>query len=132
MAQKWFTFGAMADCNQMERRPTLRAEAVNTAGLGWVFTDGHAAMAYSHFFDDLQHLHRIDWIVVRSRNWADTVDDGDRKRRKQAEFLVHTSVSWRLIEEIGVLDRVVKERVDHILEETEHRPRVVVRPSWYY
>lgn len=43
------------------------------------------------------------------RYWNDTPEDGDRKRRRQAEFLVYTSLPWRLIEEIGVISRKAAE-----------------------
>jgi hypothetical protein len=63
-------------------------QRVVAAGLGYAFSDGHGIMAYSNFYDDVAHLGEVDWDVVGSRYWADTIEDGDRKRRKQAEFLV--------------------------------------------
>lgn len=107
-------------------------EAAEAAGCRWVFTDGHAAMAYTQFFDDLDRLGEIDWASVRSNSWADTDLDGDRKRRKQAEFLVHGALPWKLVEEIGVLDAAVKRRVEEILAASDHKPAVTVRKGWYY
>jgi len=108
------------------------AEAVQEAGLPFVFTDGHAIMDLSDFFNDLNELPRVDWTVMRSRYWNDTVQDPDRCRRRQAEFLVHRSLPWDLIEEIGVMSQETKRGVDAILPEAGHRPRVVVRAGWYY
>jgi hypothetical protein len=122
--------------NPAGQRPLLHLvstiEAIEAAGCELVFTDGHAAMVYTRFFDDLRHLDEVDWRVVGSRDWADNEEDGDRKRRKQAELLVHRALPWSLVQEIGVLDRAVKERVLQILERAEHKPAVNVRWSWYY
>ena len=70
------------------------AEAVRKARLRWVFTEGHADMRFTDFFDDLKDLDKIDWDLMQSRYWNDTNDDPDRKRRRQAEFLVHEFFPW--------------------------------------
>lgn len=72
------------------------AEVVQEAGLAFTFTDGHAEMDISTFFTDLNDLEKIDWDIMQSRYWYDTLKDGDRKRRRQAEFLVHSFFPWRL------------------------------------
>lgn len=41
----------------------------------------------THVDNLLADLERLDWNAIRSRHWADTPEDPDRKRRKQAEFL---------------------------------------------
>lgn len=65
------------------------AEAVSASGAPFVFADGHAELDLSDFFDDLDDLNKIDWKIMKAAYWADTNEDGDRKRRRQAEFLVH-------------------------------------------
>ncbi len=65
------------------------AEAVQVAGLPFTFTDGHAEMDISRFFTDLHDLDKVDWEMMQAKYWNDTLQDGDRKRRRQAEFLVH-------------------------------------------
>lgn len=107
------------------------AQSVHTAR-PCVFTDGHAIMGFTQFFQDLVHLDRIDWPLMGARYWADTQEDGDRKRRRQAEFLVYQHCPWELITEVAVLNRRVEERVVQLLELLTHRPPVRVRPNWYY
>lgn len=107
-------------------------EAVAAEPLLFVFTNGHADMAFSRFYDDLRDLEQVDWAIMGERYWNDTPEDGDRKRRRQAEFLVYMSLPWRLIEEIGVMSRKAADEVATALEGAEHRPPVVVRPEWYY
>lgn len=53
----------------------------------FVFTDGHAIMSYSEFFNDPVDLKQIDWGIMSSRYWNDTTEYPDRKRKRQAEFL---------------------------------------------
>ena len=108
-------------------------EVVNEASLAWVFTDGHAEMApLTEFFDDLKDLDKVDWNLMNARYWHDTDDDMDRKRRRQAEFLVRDFFPWELITEICVADKAAAGRVEEILENSKHKPRLGIRPGWYY
>jgi hypothetical protein len=54
------------------------------------------------------------------------------RERKQAEFLVEESFPWELVERIGVMDKVIAEKVKAIVGEAAHQPEVVVAPNWYY
>ena len=109
------------------------AEAIEAAEICFVFTDGHAVIGYTSFFDDLQDLDlAIDWEIMEARYWADTDEDGDRKRRRQAEFLIHEFCPWTLIQEIGVIDNEIKKKVKEMLWNERHCPPVTVYSSWYY
>lgn len=110
----------------------VAAERIVQEKLSFVFTDGHAIISFSHFYNDLRELHQIDWQVMQSRYWRDTLEDNDRKRRRSAEFLVHRFVPWALIQEIGVINKTVATRVEQILKEQAHRPLVKIRGEWYY
>ncbi len=66
-----------------------KVEAVIAAGLPFVFTDGHAAMDLTDFYDDLANLGQIDWPLMSATYWLDNEEYPDRKRRRQAEFLIH-------------------------------------------
>ncbi len=64
----------------------------------------------------------------------DTVDQPDRKRRKQAEFLVHRFLGWNLISGIRVCSDTARARVEDILG---RYPKEMARPvrvseRWYY
>ena len=108
------------------------AQAVGKSSCRWVFTDGHATMAFTDFYDDLRDLDKVDWQVMRSRYWYDTPEQPDRKRRRQAEFLIRDLCPWDLIAEIGVMTADVRERVNTILASVDQRPLVTVRRAWYY
>lgn len=73
--------------------------------------------------------------MVYARYWAaDYEKDMDRQRRKQAEFLVHRQCEWNLIQEIGVLNQPMKERVENILGSFGKKLRrpITIKPGWYY
>lgn len=108
------------------------AEAVHKAGLTFVFTEGHAVISISKFFTNLADLKKVDWKIMAARYWHDTDTDGDRKRRREAEFLVQNQLPWNLIQNIGVYDKNIEARVTQILETVEHKPDVTVERGWYY
>jgi hypothetical protein len=72
--------------------------------------------------------------MVYQRYWGDNIDDMDRQRRKQAEFLVHRFCSWDLIERIAVFNVAMQARVEAVLAEYAARMRraVTVQRDWYY
>lgn len=109
-------------------------QAVEAAGLDFVFSDGHGIARFTRWYSRVADLGQVDWEAVYARQWADTVDDMDRKRRKQAEFLIHRCCPWALIQEIGVYNSRAKARVEQALArygETGVKP-VKVRREWYY
>lgn len=109
-------------------------ERVVRGNLPWCFTNGHAVEAMTDFFDSVDELTQVDWPVIGHWSWKNTDEDPDRKRRKQAEFLVHKSFPWNWVEEIGVISLSMKDQVTALLAGCGclHQPPVAVRPNWYY
>lgn len=101
-------------------------------GQHWTFTDGHAEMAFSTFYDSLDHLDEVNWQVMEGSYWNDTTEFPDRKRQRQAEFLVHRSFPWQAFHEIGVCDEKLARQVEQLLNKGKHEPDVNVRSAWYY
>ena len=108
------------------------AEAVQRVKLPFAFTDGHAPMDISRFFDDLRFLNQIDWRIMKETYWADTIEDGDRSRRRQAEFLVHQFFPLDLFESIGVINKTIASQVTGLLQPLKQKTNVVIAPAWYY
>jgi len=75
---------------------------------------------------------RVDWELMEAVIWANTPEDGDRVRRRQAEFLVHGAVPLALVEELVVIDDSVRSRVQELLDQAGSTLPVVVRPDWYF
>ncbi len=109
-----------------------KTSVVQQSGLPFVFTDGHAAVEISRQFTDLNDLKEIDWAMVGANFWTNTDDDGDRARRKQAEFLVHDFLPWTLIRGIAVKTQAMADQVLALLEGQPHSPEVRVMSAWYY
>ncbi len=107
-------------------------EAMYEAGLKCVFTDGNAAVYITDFDDDPDNIAtHVDWAIIREQYWANTAEDGDRRRRRMAEFLVHDHVSLELFSEIGVYDAKIQKALEEALED-EWPIAVRVRRAWYF
>ena len=107
-------------------------QAVQASALGFVFTDGHGIMELTDFYDDLARLGEIDWLLMSTRYWADTDEDPDRKRRRQAEFLVHERFPVRLIIGVGVMNEHIKEEAESLIQRLGLDVPVDVKAGWYY
>lgn len=107
-------------------------QVVAEAGLRFVFSDGHGIAAFTQWFDDVSRLDAVDWGMVYQRYWKDEVNDMDRQRRKQAEFLIYEACPWAVIHEIGVLNTQMETRVAAVLKEFTDGTLVNVRADWYY
>lgn len=75
---------------------------------------------------------------MTARYWYDTDDDPDRKRRRQAEFLVHDFFPWELVSYIGVYDRSAIGVYDRSAAQVVGKvlkgdnPKTGIEPGWYY
>lgn len=95
----------------------------------WCFSDGHPVDALTSFYDSKDNLDQIDWSVISSWSWKNTETDTDKKRRKQAEFLVYKSFPLEWVEKIGVYSPTQKANVESILGK---KLPVAVERKWYY
>jgi hypothetical protein len=109
-------------------------QAVIENGAAFVFSDGHGIVSYTRWYDNPADLAKVDWGMVNEPYWRDTLEDGDRKRRKQAEFLVHKFCSWNVIHEVAVLNAAVKAEVESVFcRFAPHLKRMVtIRREWFY
>lgn len=98
----------------------------------FVYTDGHGIMALTEFYKDLEDLDKVDWNVMKSKYWFDNEDNPDRKRRRQAEFLVHEQVELNCFMGIGVYNQQMKEKVNEILKEHHIDMKVLVKRQEFY
>lgn len=99
--------------------------------LPFVFTDGHAEMAVSGQYTDLTDLTKIDWELMKSIWWNDTIQYPNRKLRRQAEFLIHQQCPWNLVSSIGVMDEQAAGLVEQALQGIP-APNPTVHQDWYY
>jgi hypothetical protein len=104
------------------------------AGLGFAFTDRHSLARVAAWRDALAGLNVVDFPTAYATYWSNTPDLPDRQEKKQAEFLVHRTMPWTLVQFIGVYNAAAERAVNAILDAhpARHRPGVGVRPLWYY
>lgn len=108
-------------------------EKIENAGLQYVFTDGHAYLNYTNFFNQKSYLINLDWKVINSNKWFNNPpSDPDRKTRKQAEFLVYKSLPIECLTQIGVYDQNILTHIQSILLKYSITLNVSIERSWYY
>lgn len=107
-------------------------EHVCGRGLGYIFTDGHPIMAFTSFYDSLNNLDQVDWQLMESNYWNDIATDMDRKRRRQAEFLVRDFFPLDLVGLVATSNEHVRKSVASLLECLPGTPAVAVKREWYY
>jgi vacuolar-type H+-ATPase subunit F/Vma7 len=74
----------------------------------------------------------LDWDVISAAIWHDTPDDNSRKRRKQAEMLIHSFFPLIGIDQIATKDEATASKVREILQNTDYDIKVVTKRKWYY
>lgn len=94
----------------------------------WAFTNCNAGARYANFFNSLDQLGEVDWDAVEATDFR----GANIREGKQAEFLVHESFPWLLVERIGVANQMVLQQVQAVLADNEHQPPVAVERRWYF
>lgn len=107
-------------------------QTLRNAGCDWFFTDGHAVEAISRYYQDSDRLDQLDWNIIADLDWANNEWDNDRKRRKQAECLVHDFFRWEWVEQVGVISPKARDWAESQLQLQAHRPPVEIHREWYY
>ncbi len=118
------------------QRPILHLQAdlgavidwADTHEVFWAFSDRNAGTRFTDFYNNREDLDKVDWNAVSATDFRDPLI----KEGKQAEFLVHETFPWQLVEKIGVIDTNVGNRVDAVLQNANHKPIVDIERSWYY
>jgi len=107
-------------------------ETVKDNNSEFVFTDGHGYHHLSQFFNQEIDLKEVDWKTVNLIKWNDTENDPDRKRKKQAEFLIHNEVPFSMILAIVVFNENAKTTISTKLAANNIECNVVVKSNYYY
>jgi len=98
----------------------------------YVFTDRHARLAATEFFDNAQNLNRIDWKILRNRDFSRDNNDLGKMERYQAEALVHRHLPIRSLLAIACYDTQERDRVDALVRQAGLDLSVISRPGWYF
>ena len=99
--------------------------------LNFVFTNGHAVDGFSSQFteEDIDKIDSLlDWEAINSKYWKDE-KDLDRKRRKEAEFLVWGDIDFSAIMGFITYNETAKNK---IINFGADKARVHVREHFYF
>lgn len=107
-------------------------ERVEELHLPYIFFDGHGYHRLSQVFNSRVGLEMVDWEAVKAKQWFDTEADPDKKRRKQAEFLIYKEVPINAIIGIAVYNKNAEEKTLKLLTEENVDIKTVVFPNWFY
>jgi hypothetical protein len=108
-------------------------DAITGAGLHWVASDGNSSMGPTRFTTDLATMAGfIDWPLMEEQYWKNTQDDGDRVRRRSAEFLVHGAAPVSAVIGYAVRTPEREAQLLAVLQASGHSGSYCsVRPDWY-
>lgn len=101
-------------------------------GLKWFFTDGNARDYSSQHFSSESDFGKLDWDTIMSQDWANSEDDRDRKRRKQAEFLIYQHVPASCFSHIIAYDSKTANIVASLVKQLGLNVTVKASPKHYY
>tara|TARA_B100001094_G_scaffold52702_1_gene48169 strand:- start:3071 stop:3679 length:609 start_codon:yes stop_codon:yes gene_type:complete len=91
------------------------------------FTDIHADLDYAEQIDDFSRIKELNLKRITTEQYWTYF-----KEEKQAEFLAYDSVKWSAIQSIGVKSDLIATEVHTLLQLSQHKPNVLVKPNWYY
>lgn len=103
-----------------------------TASLPFVISDGNATSILTSFYNTIDGLNRIDWNLMKQEFWNNTAQSPDRKRCRQAEFLVKDTFPTDLILGVAAQNQDMADRVQLCIARQIQNMKLLVKPAWYY
>ncbi len=101
-------------------------------GTRYVYTNGHAFLQETEYYDDLDNLNQIDWELLRQRNFNKDPEDPGKGARYQAEALVHLRVPVGALLGIACHDVIANKRIESELQSRDLSIPVRTMPQWYF
>jgi ssDNA thymidine ADP-ribosyltransferase, DarT len=105
---------------------------IREMGLQFLFTNQHAYPPDTEFYTSVEDLDKVDWGLLRSRNFKTEEADPGRQLRYQAEALVHQCVPLEALLGIGCYDDNVKLDLELQLKSLGSRITVKTTANWYF
>lgn len=99
--------------------------------LDYIFTDGHAVNSLSSFYfpNDIQKIEElIDLKAIKDNFWIDP-KDLDKKRRKEAEFLIENDIPC---DAIGIYAVYNKNAKDKLLQLGVSDEKILIKSEYYF
>jgi len=81
-------------------------------GIRFVFTNAHAYLNEADYFDDLADLNRVDWDLLRRKDFKRDPEDPGKLGRYQAESLAHLVVPVDALLGIACYDNPAQQHLE--------------------
>lgn len=107
-------------------------ERVRQAKCDFVFTDRHAYVANAAYFSDPADLARLDWSLIRGRDFRRDPNRPDKMDRRAAEFLVRHRLPVEGLVGIGSFDEPVADTLRSQVAERSMKIPVKAKREWYF
>lgn len=105
---------------------------IHELGLPWLFTDRPAVVRLAQFYSRLNELDRVDWEVLRRRNFKRDPEDPEKFERYQAEALVHRQVPVQALLGAVCATDAARRAAERTIATGVSDLRVVARPQWFF
>lgn len=110
----------------------VKHDCIVEKGLAFVFTDGHARHNMTQFFNTADGFEQLDWDTIYAEQWMNTLEDPDRQRRKQTEYMVKGHVPRDCFAIVLVYNEISQQKVESLLAEAGLEIPVNVSKKAYY
>ena len=101
-------------------------------GVPFVFTDGHAYMQGIEFFGSMEDLGKIDWNLLRGRDFRNDPEDPGKLGRYMAETLVYRHVPVSALMGIVCYNTATEVTLKNTTKQHELTVPVKVLTDWYF
>jgi hypothetical protein len=101
-------------------------------GVPFAITDRHACATLTKYSNDLDHLERIDWKILRNSDFSRDNDDLDKTNRYMAEALVHRHMPVDALLSVACCDDKQRSWADDLVSKRKLKLQVHTKRGWYF
>lgn len=101
-------------------------------GVPFLFTDRHAYLQSAAFFSELEDLDKLDWSLLRQKDFKKSPENPERFERYQAEALVHQHLPADALLGLAVSGEEARAVADVGLKAKGLSLKLAVRPEWFF
>ncbi|MBM3495911.1 MAG: DUF4433 domain-containing protein [Armatimonadetes bacterium] len=111
---------------------TSSVSRLRDAGVRVLFTDRHAGMRSAGFFERPEDLGRIDWDILRRRDFRTDADDPGKRERYQAEALAFRHVPVAALMGVACYDTEAVSALTVLMRSAPSGVPIRARREWYF
>lgn len=105
---------------------------VQALGLGFVFTDAHAYLSLTNYYNELKHLDRIDWDILQRHDFKRDPNNPRKTERYQAEALIYRHLPVAGLRGLVCHTQEIAQQLQAVVQTLKLNLSVHARPQWYF